>query len=103
MALSEYEQRILTEIESDLGEGFLIYSRRRRRTRLLATALVLSLGAAAAMWLTVAGALPDAAGVPLIFVLGTGFGAIIARCGLHRRAGRSMRHRGPDTHQSRRG
>jgi peptidoglycan/LPS O-acetylase OafA/YrhL len=97
MPLSEYEQRILNEIELDLGEHAQARRRRRRRVLVLVAVTALIAAAAATIWVTTARIMPTAAGVPVTFILGMCIGAMAALGWIRLRSGRvrRSRRRGP--------
>ena len=74
MPLSEYEQRILTELESAFGASILARHRLRLRVLTMMTGAILLAAASAMASLTIAHVVPVAAGVPATLAVGLGLG-----------------------------
>ena len=94
MPLSEYEQRILTELESAFAASVLARHRLRQRVLTMMTAAILLAAAAAMASLTIAHAVSVAAGVPATLALGLGLGVTATRAWSQRRPARRAEWRG---------
>jgi hypothetical protein len=76
MPLSEYEQRIFTEIQADLTAASAQHKLRVRRVGIAVAGGAIVTAASLLIWLAVATVLPRAAGVAVAVVVGVCIGAV---------------------------
>jgi uncharacterized membrane protein YGL010W len=79
VSLSDYERRVLTEIESDLAADNDMRRRRRRRTLLGIVGIALVLAAGALIALAAVGLLPGALAAALALIVGVIVGVLGCR------------------------
>jgi hypothetical protein len=76
MSLSEYEQRIFTEIEADLTAASAGHKLRLRGVLIACASVALVVAAGLLIWLAVATVLPRGGGVAVAVVVGVCIGAV---------------------------